>query len=123
MTSDILNAFAEAAIDTFDALHRSPQLNDPVVVKELDTAYVYLHELTGASAQVLFNNISLGAHNIIAASDHVMLVSGATPRELTCDTCGRLVSHHCAPEDGAVFLTAVQDIEAINAMVAATPGR
>jgi hypothetical protein len=119
MTDDIYNAFCEATIDTFDALRKSPQLNDPTVVKELDTSYVFLKEVTGVSPQVLFDNISKGAHDLIQASDHVMLVSGTHPRELTCDTCGRLVSHHGDQGAYKQLLTAVQDIEAIAALSAA----
>lgn len=121
MTDDISTAFAEAAIDTFDALRRSPQLDDPAVVKPLDTAYVYLEEVTTAPAQVLFEHISKGAHDLIEASDHVMLVSGTKPRELTCDTCGRLISHHNSDRDSySVMLAAIQDIEAIARLNAAT---
>ena len=121
MTEDISNAFSEAAIDTFEALYQSPKLDDPQVVKPLDTAYVYLQQATGASAQVLFDVISRGAHTLIEASDHRMLVSGTKPRELTCDTCGRLLSHHGQNRDAySVLLSAIQDIEAI-ARLHATP--
>lgn len=123
MTDDTLTAFAEAAIDTFDALRRSPKLNSPAVVKSLDTGYVYLQEVTGAPAQVLFDNISRGAHDILTASDHIMLVSGDSPRALTCDTCGRLLSHHADAASYATFLTAVQDIEAIHALNIAVAGQ
>lgn len=114
MSTDINAAFCEATIDTFEALYASPKLDDPAIVKPLDTAFVYLQEVTSASAQVLFNVISKGAHDLIEASDHVMLISGTTPRELTCDTCGRLISHHGQNRDAyATMLTAIQDIEAI----------
>ena len=121
MNDDIKTAFCEATIDTFDALYQAPNLDDPAVVKSLDTAYVYLADVTKAPAQVLFDNISRGAHNLIQASDHRMLISGTEPRALTCDTCGRLISHHNSDRDAyAVLLRAVQDIEAI-ATLLATP--
>lgn len=121
MTDDIYTAFTEAVIDTFDALYKSPTLTDPAVVKPLDVTYVYLQEATSASAQVLFDVVSRGAHELIEASDHRMLVSGTKPRELTCDTCGRLLSHHGHNRDAyATLLTAVQDIEAL-ARLHATP--
>lgn len=121
--ADINTAFTEAVIDTFEALYASPRLDDPAVVKPLDTTYQYLQEVTTASAQVLFNVVSQGAHNLINASDHRMLISGAKPRELTCDTCGRLISHHGRGNDQSAYdtlLSAVQDIEAI-ATLLATP--
>lgn len=121
MSNDINTAFCEAAIDTFEALYKAPKLDDPAVVKPLDMTYVYLQEVTGASAQVLFNVISKGAHDLISASDHRMLVSGTKPRELTCDTCGRLISHHGNGEAYKTLLEAVQDIEAIAALHAAAP--
>jgi len=121
MTNDIHTAFAEAVADTFDALRRSPNLTDGTVVKELDTSYVYLSEVTRVSPQILFNNISKGAYDIKAASTHPILVSGTHPRELTCDTCGRLLSHHGPDESYKTLLTAVQDIEAIAALHAAAP--
>ena len=114
ITDDINTAFTEAVIDTFEALYKSPDLTDAAVVKPLDGAYVYLAETTSANAQVLFNVVSLGARNLITDSDHRMLISGTKPRELTCDTCGRLISHHGQDRDAyAVMLSAVQDIEAI----------
>lgn len=124
MTTDIDNAFSEAVIDTFEALYQAPRLDDPAVVKSLDTAYVYLQEVTGAAAQVLFNTISKGAHDLIGASDHRMLISGTKPRELTCDTCGRLISHHGQNRDAyAVMLNAIQDIEAISRLLSAPDPR
>lgn len=124
MTDEINRAFCEAAIDTFDALSKSPQLDDPAVVKPLDTAFVYLEEVTSAPAQVLFNVLSKGAHDIVEASDHIMLISGTKPRELSCDTCGRLISHHNADRESyATFGDAVSDIEAIAALYAVADPR
>ena len=123
MTTDIYPAFCEAVADTFDALRKSPLLNDGPVVKELDTSFVYLSGVTQVGPQVLFDNISKGCFDLKAASDHVILVSGKHPRELTCDTCGRLLSHHGDSDAYAMLLAAVQDIEAIAALHAATPQR
>lgn len=117
MTDDINAAFTEAVIDTFEALYASPKLDDPAVVKPLDATYVYLQEATGAAPQVLFDVISKGAHDLISASDHRMLISGTKPRELTCDTCGRLISHHGQDRDAYTrMLAAVQDIEALSVL-------
>ncbi|HWL78040.1 hypothetical protein [Microbacterium sp.] len=121
MTNDIHIAFSEAVADTFDALRKSPLLNDPAVVKELDTSYVFLSEVTRVDPQVLFNNISKGAYDVSHASDHIILVSGKHPRELACDTCGKLLSHHGPAASYKTLLTAVQDIEAIAALHAAAP--
>jgi hypothetical protein len=116
MTTDIHSAFAEATIDTFEALREGPQaLTDPKVVKPLDQAFVFLSEVTGVSAQILFNNISRGAHEIISASDHVILVSGARIREMRCDTCARLLTHHGATP-APTYFTAVNDVEALAAL-------
>ena len=120
-TTDINSAFTEAVIDTFEALFASPKLDDPAVVKPLDTTYEYLQAATTASAQVLFNVISRGSHDLIEASDHRMLISGTKPRELTCDTCGRLISHHGRGNDQSAYatlLSAVQDIEALAPLIA-----
>lgn len=122
ITEDIYTAFSEAVADTFDALRRSPLLTDPAVIKELDATYVYLAEVAQIGPQVLFNNISKAVYDIAHASDHIILVSGKHPRELTCDTCGKLLSHHGTQASYKEMLVVVQDLEAIVALHAATAG-
>lgn len=114
MNPDIQLAFTDAATDTFDALTRSPHLDDPAVVKPLDAAYLFLQEVTGVSAQILFNNISRAAFVQVEASDHVMLVSGSAARELSCDTCGRLLLAHGAYDE---MRTVIDDLEAVSTLL------
>lgn len=117
IAADISTAFTETTIDTFDALYKSPDLTNPAVVKPLDGTYGYLAAVTSAPAQLLFDTISRAAADIIAASDHRMLVGGHTPRALTCDTCGKLLSHHSADADAYTGMhKAISDIETIIAM-------
>lgn len=121
ITADIYTAFAEATIDTFDALYKGLAGTDAQVhievLRDLNPSYVHLAEVTQIDPQVLLNNISLGAKLIVDDSDHRMLVSGTTPRELRCDTCQKLLSSH-AKGAGVfdVLLVAFQDIEAIAAL-------
>ncbi len=127
MTTEHLTATAEAMIDTFDALTRSPRFSDPTVLKELNSSYMYLEELTkgenvpdgqpnGIPAQAFLNDISEGVQLVLDASDHRMLVSGATPRELKCDTCGKLISHHDRTGSYTKLGNAVSNIETIFAV-------
>lgn len=123
MTDDTIpTAFSEAVIDTFEALYASPQLNDQEVLRKLNLSYQHLQLQANVPAQVLFDNVSKGSHDLIQASDHIMLIAGTHPRELTCETCGRLLSHHDQVGAYASLLAAVQDIEAIIALNTAAAG-